>query len=255
MSPTSMPAFEVVNADGDPSALLLCDHAANAVPREVNGGDLGLPPEDMGRHIAYDVGARGVTLLLAQALGIPAVLSTFSRLVIDPNRGEDDPTLVMKLNDGSVIPANRHVDAAEVERRLDAWHRPYHGAIRAQLDRAEAAGAKPALISMHSFTRQFRGRPPRPWHVGILWDRDGRLPLPLMEILREEPDLVVGDNEPYLGALAGDCMWTHGTCRGLPHALIEIRNDLIADAAGEAIWAERLAPILTRALARMRADA
>ncbi|SFI86281.1 N-formylglutamate amidohydrolase [Albimonas pacifica] len=251
----SMPAFELVNPDGDPSALLLCDHAANTVPAEVNGGDLGLPAEDMARHIAYDVGARGLTLRLAARLGFPAVLSTFSRLVIDPNRGEDDPTLIMKLNDGSVIPANRGVGPEETQARLDAWHRPYHDAIRAQIDRAEAQGVRPALISMHSFTKQFRGRPPRPWHVGVLWDEDGRLPLPLMEILREEPDLVIGDNEPYTGALAGDCMWTHGTCRGLPNALIEVRNDLIADAQGEAIWAERLAPILTRALDRMRAGA
>ncbi|MDF2231335.1 N-formylglutamate amidohydrolase [Albimonas sp. CAU 1670] len=250
-----MPAFELVNPDGDPSVLLLCDHASNAVPAEVNGGDLGLPPEDMARHIAYDVGARGLTLRLAARLGVPAVLSTFSRLVIDPNRGEDDPTLIMKLNDGSVIPANRGVDAAETEARLDAWHRPYHQAIRSRIDAAEAQGVRPALISMHSFTPQFRGRPPRPWHVGVLWDRDGRLPIPLMEILREEPDLVIGDNEPYTGALSGDCMWTHGTCRGLPNALIEVRNDLIADAQGEAIWAERLAPILEQALDRMRAGA
>ena len=251
----STPAFELVNPDGDPSVLLLCDHASNRVPDEVGGGSLGLPEEDMARHIAYDVGARGVTLRLAERLGVPAVLSTFSRLVIDPNRGPDDPTLVMKLNDGSVIPANRHADEAEVARRLADWHQPYHEAIRAQLDRAEAQGVKPALISMHSFTKQFRGRPPRPWHVGVLWDQDGRLPLPLMEILREEPDLVIGDNEPYTGALSGDCMWTHGTLRGLPNALIEIRNDLIADDQGQEIWAERLTPILTRALERMRAGA
>ncbi|MEE3102038.1 MAG: N-formylglutamate amidohydrolase, partial [Pseudomonadota bacterium] len=210
---------------------------------------------DMARHIAYDVGARAVTLGLAERLGCPAVLSTFSRLVIDPNRGEDDPTLVMRLNDGSVIPANRHVDAAETARRLDAWHRPYHAAIRARIDRALAMGVRPALISMHSFTRQFRGRPPRPWHVSVLWDRDDRLPAPLLARLREEPDLVVGDNEPYVGALEGDTMFEHGTSRGLVHALIEIRNDLIETPEGQAAWAERLAPILRDALDRAGAGA
>ncbi|SDW90722.1 Predicted N-formylglutamate amidohydrolase [Albimonas donghaensis] len=244
----SMQACEIVAPDADPTILLLCDHAANTVPAEINGGDLGLPPEDMARHIAYDVGARAVTLALAERLGCPAVLSTFSRLVIDPNRGEDDPTLVMRLNDGSVIPANRHAGPDEVARRLADWHRPYHDAIRGIIDRAEARGVRPVLISMHSFTPQFRGRPPRPWHVSVLWDRDERLPAPLLGLLREEGDLVVGDNEPYLGALDGDTMNVHGTRRGLMHALIEIRNDLIASPEGQAVWAERLAPILRNAV-------
>jgi len=248
----SMPAFELVRPDGDPAVLVLCDHASNAVPREVAGGDLGLPPEDMARHIAWDVGARGVTLALAERLGCPAVLSTFSRLVIDPNRGEDDPTLVMKLYDGSVIPGNREVDGGEVANRLAMWHRPYHRAVREALDRAEARGVPPALVSIHSFTPRLRRRPPRPWHVGVLWDEDGRLATPLISRLRAEPDLVVGDNEPYSGRLKGDCMWTHGTRRGLPHALIEVRNDLISDEAGRRAWGARLADAVSDALAAMR---
>jgi predicted N-formylglutamate amidohydrolase len=168
--------------------------------------------------------------------------------VIDPNRGEDDPTLVMKISDRSVIPANRHVDAAEVERRLDAYHRPYHRAITEVIDRGVAAGAQPALISMHSFTPRYGKGPVRPWHVGILWDRDARIAAPLIERLRLEHDLVVGDNEPYSGQLAGDCMWMHGTSRGLPHALIEIRNDLIEMPEQQRAWAERLAPILREVL-------
>jgi predicted N-formylglutamate amidohydrolase len=250
-----MPAYELANPEGDPSVLLLCDHASNTVPREVNGGHLGLPPEDMARHIAYDVGARGVTLRLAERLGCPAVLSTFSRLVIDPNRGEDDPTLVMKLYDGSVIPANRFVNGPEVAERLADWHRPYHRAVGDRIDRAESMGVRPAIVSIHSFTRRFRGRPPRPWHVGVLWNRDDRLAAPLLGRLRAAPGLCVGDNEPYSGRLAGDCMDTHGTRRGLPHALIEIRNDLIADPAGQADWADRLAPILAGALDDLRAGA
>jgi predicted N-formylglutamate amidohydrolase len=231
------------------SLILLCDHARNAVPPEI--GDLGLPPEDMGRHIAWDVGARAVTLGLAARLGTGAVLSTFSRLVIDPNRGEDDPTLVMRLYDGSIIPGNRQVDRVEIERRRDVYHRPYHGAITEAIDETVEAGETPVLISIHSFTPQFKGRPRRPWHVALLWDSDDRLLRPLLARLRAEGDLVVGDNEPYSGQLRGDCMWTHGMRRGLPHVLIEIRNDLIESANDQADWAARLAPMIRDAVATM----
>lgn len=226
--------------------VLVCDHASNNVPPEI--GSLGISEADMRRHIAWDVGARGVTLSLARLLGAEAVLSTWSRLVIDPNRGADDPTLVMKLYDGSIIPANRHVDRAEIERRLARYYRPYHAAIDQALDRAIAEGLSPALVSMHSFTPRFRGRPLRPWQVGLLWDRDDRLMRPLMRLLTSK-GLTVGDNEPYSGRLHGDCMYMHGTSRGIPHILIEIRNDLIETANGQAEWAERLAPLLREAVA------
>lgn len=248
-----VPAAAPGAGEAVPGLLLICDHARNAVPAEV--GELGLPPHDMARHIAWDVGARGVTLGLAQRLGLPAVLSTFSRLVIDPNRGEDDPTLVMRLSDGSIIPGNRHIGTDEIERRKSVYYRPYHAAIREQIDRIEAAGHEPVLVSMHSFTPSFQGRPQREWHVGLLWDKDDRLLRPMLELLRAQPDLRVGDNEPYTGQLYGDCMWTHGTSRGVPHILIEIRNDLIAEAPDQARWADRLAPVIRESVARMRAEA
>jgi predicted N-formylglutamate amidohydrolase len=237
---------ERVRPDGDPSLLFLCDHASNAVPPDV--GDLGLSEADMARHIAYDVGARGLTLALADLFEAPAVLSRFSRLVIDPNRGEDDPTLVMKLYDGSIIPGNRDAGPEEVARRLTAHYRPYHDAITAALDGALAQGVEPRLLSIHSYTPQLRGRAPRPWHVGVLWDRDDRIAGPLIARLRAEDELVVGDNEPYSGQLRGDCMFRHGTSRGLPHVLIEVRNDLIADAKGQQAWAALLARCLADAL-------
>jgi len=241
------PVEIVPAADGGLRRLVLvCDHARNAVPPEI--GDLGLSPEDMARHIAWDVGARGVTVALARTLGCGAVLSTFSRLVIDPNRGEDDPTLVMRLYDGSIIPANRSVGPREIARRLDAYHRPYHRAIDAALDAVIAAGEPPALVSIHSFTPQFQGRAWRPWQIGLLWDRDDRLIRPLMARLGAEPDLVIGDNEPYTGQLTGDCMWRHGTERGIPHVLIEIRNDLVAAPEGQDAWAARLAPMIAGAV-------
>ena len=246
--------FEHLSPGSGPGAMtdivLICDHAQNVVPPEI--GDLGLPPEDMGRHIAYDVGARGVTLGLAQRLSAAAVLSTFSRLVIDPNRGEDDPTLVMRLYDGSIVPANRRVTHGEIERRLEAYYRPYHGAVEETIDAVESRGGIPALVSIHSFTPQFKGRQKRPWDIGLLWDRDSRLVSPMMRRLMAEPDLMVGDNEPYSGQLRGDTMWRHGTCRGRPHVLLEIRNDLITSREDQARWAERLAPMLRAAVMEMR---
>ncbi|SEA54634.1 N-formylglutamate amidohydrolase [Rubrimonas cliftonensis] len=237
---------ERVRPDGEPALLFVCDHASNAVPPEI--GDLGLPAADMARHIAWDVGARGVTLALSDAFDAPAVLSRFSRLVIDPNRGEDDPTLVMKLYDGTIIAGNRHADAAEVSRRLEHYHRPYHAAVAAALDRAVGTGATPAVIAIHSFTPQLRGRAPRPWHVTVLRNGDDRIADPLLARLRAEDELVVGDDEPYTGYLEGDTMARHGLARGLPHVLIELRNDLIADAEGQQAWAALLARCLADVL-------
>lgn len=240
-------AVSETNPDGRSRILLLCDHATNIVPEDVAGGDLGLPPSEMERHIAWDIGAAGVTAGLATLLDAPAVSTRFSRLVIDPNRGEDDPTLIMRLYDGTTIPANRSVDAAERERRLEAFHRPYHRAIDAAISRLRADGRQPALVAIHSFTPRLKGRPSRPWHIGILWHRDGRIAQPLIARLRDE-GLCVGDNEPYSGELEGDTMSRHGTRRGLPHVLIEVRQDLIATPADQRLWAERLAPILSQVI-------
>ena len=238
------PAYESVNARGSAPILLICDHATNFVPKSVGEGSLGLPETEMARHIAYDLGARGVTLALSELLDAPAVLSRYSRLVIDPNRGEDDPTLVMRLYDGTIVPANRRIEPEEVRRRLAAWHRPYHAAIDHQIDRMIAAGRPPALVAIHSYTPQLKGRPLRPWQIGVLWHHDGRLAQPLLARLRAEPDLCVGDNQPYSGQLEGDTLSRHGTGRGLAHVLIELRHDGIETEAGQRLWAERLAPIL-----------
>lgn len=224
--------------------LITCDHASNRVPPCIGGGSLGLPDADMHRHIAYDIGAAAVTRALADALGAPAVLSNFSRMVIDPNRGLDDPTLLMKLYDGSVIPANRHADAIEKARRVAAFHAPYHDAL------AELAARRDdtVIVAMHSFTPQLNGRPPRPWHIGILYADDRRFTDPLMDRLRAEPDLCVGDNEPYIGHLPGDAVDRHALQTGRHNALIELRNDLIETPDQQIAWAKRLAPILTRTL-------
>jgi predicted N-formylglutamate amidohydrolase len=239
--------FELINPEGEPRFLVICDHASNALPPGY--GSLGLNAGEFSRHIAYDIGAGAVSRLLADKLGCPAVLARFSRLLIDLNRGADDPTLVMKLSDGAIIPANRNVDAfqdaAEFAHRLAHFYEPYHAAVAGAVSRARAAGAVPAILSIHSFTPVWRGKA-RPWHAGILWDRDDRLPMPLLQALRQEPGLVIGDNEPYSGELKGDCLYRHGTQNGLPHALVEIRQDLIADARGQEEWADRLARLIAR---------
>lgn len=239
------PSFEILGADREGRWLITCDHATNRVPEWVNGGCLGLDPADMQRHIAYDVGAAGVTRLLAEALSSPAILSDFSRLVIDPNRGEDDPTLLMKLYDGTIIPANRHADEAERERRLNALYRPYHKAYADLVSRREDV----VVCAVHSFTPQLKGRAPRPWEVGVLYAGDDRLAKPFIAACRAQ-GWCVGDNEPYAGHLPGDAVDRHALQDGRPNVLIEVRNDLVADGAGQALWAANLAPILKDVLAQ-----
>lgn len=225
--------------------LVTCDHASNRVPPWVAGGNLGLPPEDMARHIAWDPGAAGVARALGRMLDSPVICSDFSRLVIDPNRGEDDPTLVMRLYDGSVIPANRRITPAEIRERLDRLYRPYHAAYA----RLAARRADTVILAIHSFTRCLTGRPPRPWQVGVLYSHlDERLSHPLIARLVAEGDLCVGDNEPYSGHLPGDAIDRHALVPGRQNTLIEVRNDLIATAEGQEAWAARLVPILTAAL-------
>lgn len=226
--------------------LVICDHATNRIPDSVAGGHLGIADEDMARHIAFDPGAAGVSVRLAEKLGAPVVLSNFSRLVIDPNRGEDDPTLVMQLYDGTIIPANRAVDDRERERRLNLCYRPYHDAVAAMAGKRDDT----VIVSVHSFTPQFRHRPPRPWHIGLLFADDERLSVPLIDLLRNEPGLIVGANEPYSGHLAGDTIDRHAIAAGRQNTLIEIRNDLIQHDAGQTAWADRLARLLPVALER-----
>jgi predicted N-formylglutamate amidohydrolase len=235
-------SFEIIEGPAASRYIFVCDHASNWIPPEY--GNLGLDPLQLERHIAYDIGAAALTRALAEALRAPAVLSHFSRLLIDPNRGDDDPTLVMKLSDGAIVPGNAKVDDAEVARRIARFSGPYHAAIDKTIDRALAAGVKPILFSIHTFTPVFHDGP-RPWHCSVLWEHDARLAAPLLSALRAESDIVTGENEPYAGALEGDSMTRHGFDRGLPHAIVEIRQDLLDDEAGIAAWAGRFSRILT----------
>jgi predicted N-formylglutamate amidohydrolase len=233
--------YEIIEGDYDKGMVLLADHATNLLPPAY--GDLGLPRQAFQRHIAFDIGIEGLTRKLAERLGVPAVMSRFSRLLIDPNRGEDDPTLIMKISDGAIIPGNHPITQEEWDLRLDAFHRPYHKAVDGVLGRvAEASGKAPLVFSLHSYT-PFWKNVARPWHAAVLWDTDPRAVEPLLAHLRAAGDILVGDNEPYDGALKGDTMYRHCMVKGLAHALLEVRQDLIGDEAGIEAWAVRLAPI------------
>jgi predicted N-formylglutamate amidohydrolase len=256
-APVEPPIAPVETVEGplDAGVLIVCDHASNGIPPGY--GSLGLKRETLERHIAYDIGAAELARALAARLYAPAVLSTFSRLLIDPNRGAEDPTLVMRYSDGAIVPGNARADAAEIARRLERFWAPYRNTVAAKVEAMMATGEPPALVSIHSFTPVWRGAPRR-WKVGVLWDRDDRISKPLLKALAAEPDLHVdgvGDNEPYDGALAGDTIDAVATARGLANALIEIRQDLIAEAPGALAWADRFARLLKPIVANPRARA
>ena len=238
-------SYSILPGRSDRGLIVLCDHAGNELPEEY--GTLGLPAEQLQRHIGYDIGAAPIARALSAALDAPAVMTRYSRLLIDPNRGADDPTLIMRISDGAVIPGNRNLDADERARRVRRYFEPYHRAIAAVIDRCLRDGPAPALLSIHSFTESWK-EVSRPWHVGVLWGEDARLARPLLEGFYAEGDLIVGENEPYAGLLVGDCLWQHGAQRGLANAIVEIRQDLIRDAAGQAAWARRLCRIVERIL-------
>lgn len=245
-SPDDKPAVVMIDGRLDGGLLLLCDHACNVLPPRY--GRLGLAEAQFERHIAYDIGAATATRTMASILRAPALMTTYSRLLIDPNRGADDPTLVMRVSDGAIVPGNAHVGPEEIATRIARYWKPYRDRIDAVLDTMTATGVVPAIVSMHSFTPSMKGMV-RPWHIGLLWDDDARLARPLARALGSEPYLqpsatLVGDNEPYDGALPGDTMDSHATRRGLANVLIEIRQDLIADEASASAWGVRLARLL-----------
>lgn len=227
--------------------LLTCDHASRALPEGY--GTLGISEAELARHIGWDIGAAALTEALVTKLDAPAVLSGYSRLLVDCNRAPDDPTLVCELSDGAVIAGNRGLTAEEITQRIGRYHTPYHEAIAERLTMMRQSIEAPAVVSIHSFTPSMRGRS-RPWHCGILWDKDPRLAVPLMAKLGAEAGLIVGDNQPYSGkSHVGYTMGRHGASAGLPHVLIEIRQDEIEQPAGVARWADRLARALSEILA------
>jgi predicted N-formylglutamate amidohydrolase len=244
------PPFRVLRPDGGSDFLLTADHAGRAVPRSL--GDLGVPAGEWERHIAWDIGIAAVTGRLSVALDAVAVLQNYSRLVIDCNRRPDWDSSIPTISEHTEIPGNRDLSQAEREARRREIFDPYHRQIAALLDRRAAAGRRTVLVAMHSFTPVFKGET-RNIEIGVLYNRDIRLASIMLDLLREEGDLTVGDNAPYAITDTSDyTVPTHGEARGLPHVEIEIRQDLIADAAGQEAWAARLARLLPLADARLR---
>ncbi len=242
------PAVEHWNPHGAAPALIVCDHASRRVPRAL--GTLGLDEAQLAQHIGWDIGAAAVTRALALRLDAPAILAGYSRLVIDCNRDPEDPTSSAAVSDGTAIPGNTDLGLPARAARRAQIFTPYHAAIAARLGAWRRQGQVPVLLSIHSFTPMMNGKA-RPWHVGVLWDEDPRVPVPLLGSLRAMTELCVGDNEPYSAAEpAGYTVRHHASRAGLPHVALEIRQDLIAATNGAEEWAGRLdlalAPILAR---------
>jgi predicted N-formylglutamate amidohydrolase len=242
------PPFSVECADGRSAFLIVCDHAGRRLPRSL--GTLGLDAAELSRHIAWDIGARGVAAHLARLLDAPMIAQTYSRLVIDCNRPLTSPTSIAVLSERTEIPGNRQLTEAERSARANEIFVPYHARIESEIDRRVARAEPTILVSMHSFTPVFRDFV-RPWHVGMLYNRDPRLARALLDLIRDDGRFVVGDNEPYaVGDGTDYSVPVHGERRGLPHIEIEIRQDLVESEAGQQEWALRFADWLPRAAER-----
>ncbi|MFZ4761677.1 MAG: N-formylglutamate amidohydrolase [Alphaproteobacteria bacterium] len=226
--------------------LVLCDHASANIPLSLN--NLGVSEAERARHIGYDIGAAAVAEIVADALQAPCIFTNYSRLVLDVNRELDDPSSIPPVSDHTPIAGNQNLSAAQKEQRAQELFYPYHQQIKQHLLAIRDRGEVPVIISMHSFTPIMNDFV-RPWHVGLLWDNDPRMAVPIMQKLAAIDGVVVGDNEPYSGRLhKGYTMEHHVIGLGLPGCLLEIRQDLIADAAGQKKWADILIPVLRECL-------
>ena len=242
------PPFEIYQPQATGRLLIVCDHASRTIPAAL--GRLGLDEAASRRHIAWDIGAAELARALADRLGATAVLAGYSRLVIDCNRRLDDPSCFVTDADGDRVAGNDGLTPSDVRMRAAACFVPYHRAIDECLRDVRRRGLVPALIAIHCFTPSMGGKQ-RPWNVGVLWDKDGRIPQRLLERLRAEPGLVVGDNQPYSGRHPADyTVDRHAESAGLPHVCIEVRQDQLTEPSGVARWAS----LLERALAPILAD-
>jgi predicted N-formylglutamate amidohydrolase len=232
-------AFRILRPEGKGRFILFCDHASNRIPAELD--NLGLPISELRRHIAWDIGAAGVTAELSAILDAPAILGCVSRLVIDCNRQLDAPDLIPEVSDGTVVPANRDLSAAERQLRIAKWFEPYHAAIESVIEERELGFI---AISIHSMTRCLAGSV-RPWQIAISSHRDRSLAQPVLDNLRHPGDIAVGDNQPYdLDPSVDYTIPFHAMRRNMPYLQVEFRQDEVAEAAGQIRWARHFADAL-----------
>ena len=241
------PPFTSHNASGKAPLLLLCDHASKAIPKAL--GDLGISAAELDRHIGWDIGALEAAKELAGRLEAPLLGSGFSRLVIDCNRWPGGEGSTPEVSDGTPIPANVALSKVQIAERAEACFWPYHREVDRQIDAMTAGGRRICLLVMHSFTPEMKGLK-RPWHLGVLWNDDDRLPRPLLAELRRDRELEVGDNEPYSARAAYEYTLTaHARPRAIPHCSLEVRQDLIDTRAEAREWGRWLAEPIKRAVA------
>ena len=247
LGPDDPPPFSVHNEKGKAPLLLLCDHASKAIPKAL--GDLGISDAELSRHIGWDIGGLDSAIALAEALDAPLVASGYSRLVIDCNRWPGGEGSTPEISDGTPVPANHGLTKGQIDARAEACFWPYHREVAHHLDRMTSDGRKVALLVMHSFTPEMAGFK-RPWHVGVLWNDDPRLPEPLLAELRRDTSLVVGDNEPYSARDAYEyTLNAHPRPRKLPYCSLEVRQDLLSTPRDARSWGRRLAPAVGAAVA------
>jgi len=249
LGPRDPPAVQSFHPEGQSPFLLIADHAGRVIPQALSM--LGLAETDLGRHIAWDIGIAGLATRLSEHLDAALIMQTYSRLVIDCNRPLDATDLIATQSEDTHIPGNQDMPVQARAQRIEEIFRPYHAAIVSTLAARDAAMLPTIMVSLHSFTPVYRGVA-RPWHAGVLYNRDPRLAHALLSLLRAESGLVVGDNEPYAVSDATDySIPVHAEQRGLLHVEIEIRQDLITDVGGRAVWAQRLARLLPLAAAQL----
>jgi predicted N-formylglutamate amidohydrolase len=248
LAPGDPPPFTICNAHGAAPAVLLCDHASNAIPAAL--GDLGLDEAARSRHIAWDIGAAEVTRHLTEILDAPAALTGFSRLVVDCNRAHDDPTAMRQISDGTIVPGNRGLDASARALRAEGCYWCYHRAVTGLIDDVAARGVTPAVISIHTCTPVIKDFE-RPWHIGVLSNNDRRMADLLIAELARDSTLCIGDNQPYSGLDPhGYTIETHALPHGRPNVLLEIRQDLVDTNHGARHWAELVGQALATVMAQ-----
>lgn len=239
------PAYDILNAGGDPRIILTCEHAGDIVPRKLDL--LGMSPDDYKCHYAVDIGVRDVTRYLSGMLNAPAILANYSRLVVDLNRAVDHPTTFAPTGEGKPVPGNIDITAEDKAQRLQELYEPYHNALSGILDRVIGAGTTPVVVSVHSFTPKFFNFA-RPWEIAFLHSDDDRLSMALIGYFRKL-GYRVGDNEPYDHRIArGGSVNRHAGMRRLPHTMVEFRNDMISNDKDAFFWAKLLADGLQEAL-------